>query len=123
MVELHFQNFLNKKSIDKIREEHGFRDSLPIEKFIMDFEMLTHIQKVLPDCVVKGGMAVPFHLSDKKLRRLSVDIDIVTRRTRSEVIEAMKQVSAKLEGVVKIPNPHEPRRKFNKKTTITDVFL
>ena len=122
MVELHFQNFLNKKSIDKIREEHGFRDSLPIEKFIMDFEILTHIQEVLPDCVVKGGMAVPFHLSDKKLRRLSVDIDIVTRRTRSEVIEAMKQVSAKLEGVVQIPNPHEPRRKFSKKLPLLTYF-
>ena len=47
MVELHFQNLLNKESIDRMRGEHGFRDSLPLEKFIMDFEMLTHIQEVL----------------------------------------------------------------------------
>lgn len=78
MVELHYQDILNKKSIDTIRKDQGFRDSLPLEKFIMDFEVLTHIQKALPDCVVKGGMAVPFHLHDKTLRRLSVDIDIVT---------------------------------------------
>ncbi len=122
MVELHFQDFLNKKNIDAIRKEHGFRDLLPLEKFIMDFEMLTHIQKVLPDCVVKGGMAVPFHLSDKKLRRLSVDIDIVTKRTRSEVIEAMKQVSAKLADVIKISDPHNPRRDPNKKLPLLTYF-
>lgn len=109
MVNLRFQDILNKESIESIREDHNFRESLPLEKFIMDFEVLTHIQEVLPDCVVKGGMAVPFHLSDKKLRRLSVDIDIVTARSREEVIEAMKQVSAKLKGVVDIGEPHIPK--------------
>ena len=57
--------------------------------------MLTHIQQVLPDCVVKGGMAVPFHLQDNKLRRLSVDIDIVTGSSKEDVINAMRKVAKK----------------------------
>lgn len=122
MVNLHLQNYLNKDSIDKIRDEHGFRDSLPLEKFIMDFEVLAHIQEVLPDCVVKGGMAVPFHLHDKTLRRLSVDIDIVTGSSRDEVIEAMKSVSKKLDKVVIIVDPYNPKRHSNKELPLLTYF-
>jgi len=122
MVDLHFQNYLNKDSIDRIRDKHGFRDSLPLEKFIMDFEVLTHIQEVLPDCVVKGGMAVPFHLHDKTLRRLSVDIDIVTGSSRDEVIEAMKRVSQKLNGAVNVGEPHIPSNTKNKELPLLTYF-
>ena len=122
MVELHFKDILNKESIDTIRESHGFRDSLPLEQFIMDFEVLTHIQEVIPDCVVKGGMAVPFHLHDKTLRRLSVDIDIVTGNSREEVIEAMKKVSEKLKGIVDIGDPHVPKKVSNKELPLLTYF-
>ena len=122
MVELNFKDILNKESIEAIRTSNGFRDSLPLEKFIMDFEVLTHIQKVLPDCVVKGGMAVPFHLHDKILRRFSVDIDIVTRRSREEVIEAMKSVSEKLKDVVEIGEPYKPKGNSNKELPLLTYF-
>lgn len=122
MVELHFKDILNKESINAIRMSNGFRDSLPLEKFIMDFEVLTHIQEVLPDCVVKGGMAVPFHLLDKKLRRLSVDIDIVTGSSREEVVEALKRVSEKLKGVVEIGEPYKPKGNSNKKLPLLTYF-
>ena len=122
MVELHFNDILNKESIDAIRESHGFRDALPLEQFIMDFEVLTHIQEVIPDCVVKGGMAVPFHLHDKTLRRLSVDIDIVTGNSREDVIEAMKEVSEKLKGIVDIGEPHIPKKVSNKELPLLTYF-
>ncbi|MCY4491478.1 MAG: nucleotidyl transferase AbiEii/AbiGii toxin family protein [Thaumarchaeota archaeon] len=122
MIELRFQSILNKKSIEKIGIEYGFKDLLLVEKFIMNFEILTHIQKVLSDCVVKGGMAVPFHLFDKNLQRLSVDIDIVTGKSRGEVIEAMKQVSVNLKDVVKIKDPHKPKGNLNKNLPLLTYF-
>ena len=114
MAKLHFVDILNKDSIEGIARTLGFKDSLSVEQFIMDFEILYHIRKVLPDCVVKGGMAVPFHISDKKLHRLSVDIDIVTERSREDVTAAMRQVAAELEGIVKIPEPHKPNNPAKK---------
>ena len=122
MIDLHFQSYLNKQSIEEIRQVHGFRDSLPLEKFIMDFEVLTHIQQVLPDCVVKGGMATPFHLNDKKLQRLSVDIDLVTASSRDQVIKAMETVSNKLADVIKIGDPYVPRNKPNKKLPLLTYY-
>lgn len=93
-----------------------------LEKFIMDFEVLTHIQEMLPDCVVKGGMAVPFHLQDEKLQRLSVDVDIVTAKTREETIKAMKSVAKKLDGKVQIGEPHIPRKNNNKKLPLLTYY-
>ena len=122
MIELHYRDILNKESINTISDDHGFRDALTLEKFIMDFEVLTHIQEVLPDCVVKGGMAVPFHLHDKTLRRLSVDVDIVTGHSREEVVEAMKKVSEKLKGTVEIGDPHIPKGDSNKKLPLLTYF-
>ena len=122
MVDLHFQSYLNEKSIERIRLAHGFRDSLPLEKSIMNFEVLPHIQQVLPDCVVKGGMATPFHLNDKRLPRLSVDIDLVTASSRDQVIQAMKTVSSKLDGVVNIGSFHDPRNKNKKELPLLTYY-
>lgn len=122
MIELHFQKYLTEENIEKIKEEHEFRDKLPIEKFIMDFEALTHIQEKLPDCVVKGGMAVPFHIKEKSLRRLSVDIDIVTGQSEETVIGAMKEIAEKLEGVIEIPPNHKPAKKSNKKLPLLTYY-
>lgn len=122
MVELHFQKYLTKDKIEEIRDIHEFRESLPIEQFIMDFEALYHIQKRLPDCVVKGGMAVPFHLNDKSLRRLSVDIDMVTGQTRETVIETMKEIAKDLEGMIEIPSNHVPERKNNKELPLLTYY-
>ena len=80
----------------------------------MDFEMLTHIQQVLPDCVVKGGMAVPFHLQDNKLRRLSVDIDIVTGSSKEDVINAMRKVAKN--SVKRYPSAILTYQKLRKKS-------
>jgi len=122
MVELHFQKYLTNEKIEGIKQKYEFRDKLPIEKFIMDFEVLTHIQKELPDCVVKGGMAVPFHIQEKSLRRLSVDIDIVTGQSEETVIKAMKKIAEKLKGMVEIPSNHIPAKKNNKKLPLLTYY-
>lgn len=67
------------------------------------------------DCVVKGGMAAPFHLYDKALQRLSVDIDTVTGHSREEVVEPMKKVSEKLKDAATARDPRIPSRNTNKR--------
>lgn len=122
MIDLHFQKYLTKDKINEIRENHGFRENLPLEQFIMDFEALYHIQEKLPDCVIKGGMAVPFHLKDKSVRRLSVDVDIVTGQSRETVIRIMKEIAEKLDGFITIPENHTPERKNNKELPLLTYY-
>ena len=123
MVDLHFKDYFDKGRIDEIKDKHKFRNPLLLEKFIMNYEIFTHIREVLPDCVVKGGMAVPFHLTDNSLRRLSVDIDMVTSSSREDVIKAMKIVSKKLSSVVSIPEePHTPGNTHNKKLPLLTYY-
>jgi len=122
MVELHFQKYLTREKIEEIQKKYEFRDKLPIEQFIMDFEALFHIQEKIPDCVVKGGMAVPFHIHEKSLRRLSVDIDIVTGQSREMVTEAMKEIARKLDGMIEIPSNYTPEKKNNKELPLLTYF-
>ncbi len=108
MVDLYFKDQLDPNNIKRIQKENNFQKPYPVEQFIMDFEAFVHIKEKLPDCVVKGGMAVPFHIQDKELRRLSVDIDIVTSHSRDQVIFAMTEVREKLKGKITIPENHVP---------------
>ena len=119
MVELHFQKYLTNEKIKEIQKKHEFRDTLPIEQFIMDFEALYHIQEKLPDCVVKGGMAVPFHIPDKSLHRLSVDIDMVTSQSKETVIDTMKEISKNLGGAIEIPSHYIPPKSDKKLPLLT----
>ncbi|RNJ80140.1 MAG: hypothetical protein D9C04_02570 [Nitrosopumilus sp. B06] len=113
MLEFHFKNHLKKENIDQTVAKFGFKNSVIVEKLFMDFEILFHIQKLLPDGIVKGGVATLFHLQDDVLRRLSNDIDIVTSQSKSEVIEIMKKVTELLKGKIHIEQ-HIPKRAHDK---------
>jgi hypothetical protein len=67
----------------------------------MDFEILFHLQQDI-HCIVKGGMAVPFHIDDKKARRLSEDIDIVTNLYEKDFTPLIEKVGARISGIAKI---------------------
>ena len=57
MTDIYFQKYLNKESIDKIKDQYGFRYPLFVEKFIMDFKVLAHIQKAYAtDRSYSGGV-------------------------------------------------------------------
>ena len=108
MEEFHFRRYLTQTSLDGIARQYNLKNRAGIEKYIMDFEILFHVLKVLPDCTVKGGMAVPFHVSGG-LRRLSEDIDMVTRRSKEETENAIKDLSKDLEPLVDM-QLHVPRK-------------
>jgi len=101
VAELHFKQHLTKTNLDFLAAKYHLRDAAGMEKYIMNFEILFHVLKVLPDCVVKGGMAVPFHV-DNRLKRLSEDIDMVTRRTKEETENAIDSLKKDLEPLIDI---------------------
>ena len=106
----HFKKYFTVEAISQIKNDFNFTDNTMIEKFILDFEGFYHILKEIPDSVIKGGMAVPFHLKDPTIRRLSTDIDIVTSLSQSEVEDAMKKIGQQTAGMIEIGNPHEPEK-------------
>lgn len=96
--------------IRRIMGEFGFSYEQIVEKFFVDFGALFHVLEEMPDCVVKGGMAVPFHIADPFDRRLSVDVDVVTRRPRDEVERRMGRIRENASGFMRIGGAHRPAR-------------
>ena len=113
MKEFHFKRHLTKTNLDSLADKYYVKNSTDVEKYIMDFEILFHILKVLPDCVVKGGMAVTFHV-DGNLKRLSEDIDIVTRCTKEEIENAIDDLKKDLEPLVdmRLHAPKKPTKRL-----------
>ncbi|MCA9828805.1 MAG: nucleotidyl transferase AbiEii/AbiGii toxin family protein [Nitrosopumilus sp.] len=71
----------------------------------MDFEINYHISQKI-DSILRGGMCVPFH-TQLKVRRLSIDIDLLTPLQLDEVNSMMKELDNSLPDV-KI-KPHTPK--------------
>ena len=122
MVKPYFQAIRNKEQIEKMGKKYGFKHLESLDKFIMDYEVYGHVKEIIPDCVVKGGMAVSFHLQDPTLRRLSIDIDMVTDASREDVINKMKKVSAKIRDIIDIGEPHVPKKPKEKKLPLLTYY-
>lgn len=84
-----YSALLDEDSISSISERYGFNDKLAIEKFIMDFEVHSHIVQ-RADCITRGGMCMPFYTADGAAKRLSVDVDLLTGLTVDEIRGVME---------------------------------
>lgn len=109
-IEYHFKDYLNSTYINKIKDELRFNDVNVVEKFIMDYEILFHILKEIPDSIIKGGMSVPLHIPEMGVRRLSEDIDIVTQLSEAQVKSAMEKVGRATNGLFTIPESYKPAK-------------
>jgi len=105
---LHFSDALEKSNVEGIADKFKFANSVNVEKFMMDFEMDYHINDKM-SCITRGGMCMPFH-TDAEVRRLSIDIDLITNQSLSKTESIMNGINdsiPELEIVKKIPkNPH-----------------
>lgn len=99
---------LTDKGIRAIAGQHGFDSIESTEKWIMDFETYRLMRKFIPDCTVKGGMAVPFHLGGAP-GRLSVDIDAVTTMGREDAKRQMDKMFSDGEGMFTDKSLHKPQ--------------
>lgn len=91
------EHTLDKDSITSIAKTFGFPEKKSVEKFVMDFELQSHIAERL-DCVVRGGMCMPFY-ADSSARRVSVDVDLLTASTVEQAAAAVEQTDLSGEGV------------------------
>ena len=79
---------MTKNSIDSIAKKYWFAENTSVEKFVMDFEVQSHIAEKM-DCVVRGGMCTPFYAGGAA-RRISVDVDLLTTSSVSEAASAIE---------------------------------
>lgn len=105
---LHFSDALEESNVEAITDKFKFVNSVNIEKFMMDFEMDYHINNKMR-CTTRGGMCMPFH-TDVGVRRLSIDIDLITNQSLSDTEKIMSEINSsipELEIKKKIPrDPH-----------------
>lgn len=87
----HFDDHLRKNSIKSTAQKYNFKRINYVEKFILDFEINYHISKQL-ESIVRGGMCVPFY-TGLKIRRLSIDIDLMTHLQTDEISSIMESLT------------------------------
>lgn len=103
----HFTNELQKNNIENIATKFNFANPIYVEKFIMDFEMNFHISQEI-NSVLRGGMCVPFH-TNLGVRRLSIDIDLLTELQVDEINNIMQKLDNSLTDVqIKKHTPKHP---------------
>ena len=78
-----------------------------VEKFLIDLEVLYHMRRAMPGCVVMGGLAVPFHL-DREAARVSIDVDVVTGLDAEGSRLAMDRAFKDMGGTIRDGKPHRP---------------
>lgn len=82
---------LQEESVSNLAEKYGFADHSYVEKFIMCFEVHRRIAQEM-ECVVRGGLCMPFHQPGFEVRRMSIDVDIMSPRTVPEVDRAIGRI-------------------------------
>ena len=92
-MDFYYSDMLDRKSIRDLAEKYGFKNYPHVEKFIMCFEAHHRIAREI-DCTVRGGLCMPFHQPGFEVRRMSVDVDIISSRT----VEEMRQVMTRIGG-------------------------
>ena len=104
----HFGRLLTLSKIRAVAWEHGFASLENVEKFLIDLEVLYHMRRAMPGCVVMGGLAVPFHLG-RDAARLSIDVDVVAGLDAESSRLAMDRAFKDMDSTIRDAKPHKPR--------------
>lgn len=95
---LYYSELLTRERILEISEKHGFSAELLVGKFILCFEIHRHITQEI-DCTTRGGMCMPFHQPNFEVRRMSKDIDILSRHSEDELERVMDGIGSSVDGL------------------------
>ena len=87
----YYPDMLQEESIDKIARRYGFANASYVEKFIMCFEAHRRMAQEM-ECIVRGGLCMPFHQPDFEVRRMSIDVDIMSPCTVAEVDRVIDRI-------------------------------
>ena len=87
-----YHDYLNVEFFNNTISKTGFRDTGPLEDFIMDFELHNMVRGRLDACL-RGGMAVPFYINRGAIR-VSRDVDMFAFETAKDAGMAMDDLAA-----------------------------
>ena len=91
-MDSYYLDMLQEELIVDLARRYGFANAAYVEKFIMCFEAHRRIAQEV-QCVVRGGLCMPFHQPDFEVRRMSIDVDIMSPRTVAEVDLAINRIN------------------------------
>lgn len=90
-MDSHYPDMLQEESINNLVGKYKFAHKSYVEKFIMCFEAHHRIAQKM-ECVVRGGLCMPFHQTGHEVRRMSIDVDIMSPLTVAEVNRAVDSI-------------------------------
>ena len=88
----YYSRLLDRESIVALADRYGFADPQYVERFIMCFEAHHRIAQET-DCVVRGGLCMPFCQPGFEVRRMSIDVDLMSPCTVREMKQAMNKIA------------------------------
>ena len=98
-----FNDALKKNVVESISSQFNFKNAGIIEKFMMDFKILSYLNKDIHP-KLRGGMCMPFH-TIHNVRRLSIDVDLFTELPLDRVDQIMMNWNANLSNMSIRPYP------------------
>ncbi|MBI4980680.1 nucleotidyl transferase AbiEii/AbiGii toxin family protein [Candidatus Woesearchaeota archaeon] len=113
-------DYFKPETIESIRKEFKFSQSIHIEMLLWDFEIFAQLTAIHKDFVLKGGAATQIYLPVEK-QRASRDIDLATTLTEKEVETELNAVKKRFEERVSnnehftwssAKPPREPKKKI-----------
>ena len=90
---------LDKQSIEKLRQNLGFKDPGIFEKTVYALNLLPPLLGAYPDLIFKGGTSILLHQYPPT--RLSIDIDILLPENKRKSINEQLVVVAERSGIFK----------------------
>src|SRR3989338_3967331 len=84
-------NYFKQETIESIRKEFKFSQSIHIEMLLWDFEIFAQLTANHKDFILKGGAAAQIYLPVER-QRASRDIDLATTLTGKEIENALNNV-------------------------------
>ena len=96
---------LEKGAIAAMTDAYKFAHGDMVEKFVMDFELQSHIADRL-DCVTRGGLCMSFH--EGWAGRMSLDVDLATALS-VEAVDAVMQRDHRMPKEISLER-HRPKK-------------
>lgn len=97
--------------VEEFVRAHDSKDAGTVENLAWLLRIIPLLLEYMPDCAIKGGMAVLLNLRDGGPYRVSRDIDVETGMSRRRVIVAMRHISDGIDGLdLRLDPPRGPAK-------------
>jgi len=119
---IHNSKAFSKEELSRRAEKYGFSQPQILELFAWDYELTAQLQTLSENLVLKGGAAAQLYLPTE-IQRGSVDIDLTTQLSGSELNRLISKLSRKFRKfkplfqfkryLPKAPKPNVPMNTYD----------